>query len=47
MQSTYLVLGVLGLGTHVRQEGDVVHRDQSLVDLRFVREHVETGAGEL
>lgn len=44
---THLVLGVLGLGSHVRQKGDVVHGDQSSVNLRLVREHIQTGGTQL
>ena len=44
---TYLALSSTSFGTHVRQEGDVVHLDETLVDLGFVGEDVKTGRVEL
>jgi hypothetical protein len=44
---TDLALSASGLGTHVRQEGDVIHLDETLVDLGFVGEDVKTGRVEL
>lgn len=44
---TYLLLRVSGLGTHVRQEGDLVVLDQTGVDIRFIGEDINTGREEL
>lgn len=44
---TYLALSTSSLGAHVRQEGDVVHLDETLVDLGFIGEDVKTGRVEL
>lgn len=44
---TYLALSASGLSTHVRQEGDVVHLDETLIDLGLVGEDVKTGRVEL
>lgn len=41
------LLRVLGLGTHVGEEDDVVHRKELWVDVGLVREDVEAGRVEL
>lgn len=44
---TDLLLGVSGLGTHVRKEGDVVKLEQSGVDIWLIGEDVNTSRREL
>ena len=47
VRDTNLALSPTGFGSHMGQEGDVVHLDESLIDLGFVGEDVQTGRVEL
>lgn len=44
---TDLLLSVSGLSTHVRKQGDVVELEQSRVDIRLIREDIDTRGEEL